>query len=166
MISKSDYMLFLRQPAWLWLKKNDLLIARSGSVGRTYIHTYEDLDYQWAGYLINFRINKEIALPEFVCYVTKSPIWWTWVAQHSKTGTLTNINAQEYSSFKVPLPPIEIQREIVAELEAEQKLVDANKKLIEIYQQKIKSKIAEVWGEWVWIRRNLQQNYKSNLERA
>ena len=23
MISKSDYMLFLRQPAWLWLKKND-----------------------------------------------------------------------------------------------------------------------------------------------
>ncbi len=23
MISKSDYMLFLRQPAWLWLKKNE-----------------------------------------------------------------------------------------------------------------------------------------------
>ena len=23
MISKSDYMLFLRHPAWLWLKKND-----------------------------------------------------------------------------------------------------------------------------------------------
>lgn len=23
MISKSDYMLFLRQPAWLWLKKNN-----------------------------------------------------------------------------------------------------------------------------------------------
>ena len=22
-ISKSDYMIFLRQPAWLWLKKND-----------------------------------------------------------------------------------------------------------------------------------------------
>jgi hypothetical protein len=22
-LSKSDYMLFLRQPAWLWLKKND-----------------------------------------------------------------------------------------------------------------------------------------------
>jgi len=50
-------------------------------------------------------------------------------------------------SIKIPLPPIEIQREIVAELEAEQKLINANKKLIEIYQQKIKSKIAEVWGE-------------------
>lgn len=47
----------------------------------------------------------------------------------------------------VPLPPIEVQREIVAELEAEQKLVNANKELIEIYQQKIKTKIAEVWGE-------------------
>jgi len=26
-------------------------------------------------------------------------------------------------------------------------LVEANKKLIEIYEQKIKDKIAEVWGE-------------------
>ena len=23
MISKSDYMLFLKHPAWLWIKKND-----------------------------------------------------------------------------------------------------------------------------------------------
>ncbi|MDA9005344.1 hypothetical protein N9J49_04800 [Amylibacter sp.] len=23
LLSKSDYMLFLRHPAWLWLKKND-----------------------------------------------------------------------------------------------------------------------------------------------
>lgn len=45
------------------------------------------------------------------------------------------------------VPPIEIQREIVAKLEAEQQLVDANKKLIEIYQQKIKSKLAEIWGK-------------------
>lgn len=130
-----------------FLEANDLLIARSGSVGRTYLHRANGLNYQWAGYLINFRIDSEVALPEYVYYVTKSPMWWNWVEKHSKTGTLTNINAQEYSSFEVPLPPIETQREIVAELEAEQQLINANKKLIEIYQQKIKSKIAEVWGE-------------------
>jgi len=31
--------------------------------------------------------------------------------------------------------------------EAEQKLVDANKELIKIYEQKIKDKIGKVWGE-------------------
>lgn len=57
------------------------------------------------------------------------------------------ITQRDLSNFEIPLPPIEIQREIVAELEAEQQLINANKKLIEIYQQKIKSKIAEIWGE-------------------
>ena len=54
---------------------------------------------------------------------------------------------KEFERIVFPLPPIETQREIVAELEAEQQLINANKKLIEIYQQKIKSKIAEIWGE-------------------
>ena len=31
--------------------------------------------------------------------------------------------------------------------EAEQKLIDANKELIKIYEQKIKDKIGKVWGE-------------------
>lgn len=62
-------------------------------------------------------------------------------------STFESINRKDIEGVKIPLPPIEIQHEIVAELEAEQQLIDANKKLIEIYQQKIKSKIAEVWGE-------------------
>ena len=35
----------------------------------------------------------------------------------------------------------------VAELEAEREFVDANKKLIEIFEKKVKDKIGEVWGE-------------------
>ena len=45
----------------------------------------------------------------------------------------------------IPLPGINIQQEIVAQIEKEQQLVDANKQLIQIYEQKTKSKIAEVW---------------------
>jgi len=44
------------------------------------------------------------------------------------------------------IPPLHIQKEIVARIEEEQKLVDANKKLIELFEEKIKTKIAEVWG--------------------
>ena len=45
------------------------------------------------------------------------------------------------------LPPLNIQRQIVAELEAERKLVEANRELIARMEAKIKAKLAEVWGE-------------------
>lgn len=45
--------------------------------------------------------------------------------------------------YAIPPPP---HTEIVARIEEEQKLVDANKKVIEIFERKIKEKIAEVWG--------------------
>ncbi len=39
------------------------------------------------------------------------------------------------------------QRQIVAQIAKEQTLVNANKQLIEIFEQKIKDRIAKVWGE-------------------
>ena len=47
----------------LFLNTGDLLIARSGSVGRTYIHRDTPGTYQYAGYLIRFRINSEKRCP-------------------------------------------------------------------------------------------------------
>ena len=38
------------------------------------------------------------------------------------------------------------KRQIVAELEAERKLVEANRELIARMEAKIKAKLAEVWG--------------------
>ena len=40
-----------------FLNSGDLLIARSGSVGRTYLHSNENGTHQYAGYLIRFRID-------------------------------------------------------------------------------------------------------------
>jgi hypothetical protein len=45
-----------------------------------------------------------------------------------------------------PLPSIETQREIVAELEAERAMVEANRELIARMEKKIEAAIAGVWG--------------------
>jgi restriction endonuclease S subunit len=50
-------------------------------------------------------------------------------------------------NLEVRLPTIEEQERIVASLESERVLIDANKKLIELYTEKIKNKISEIWGE-------------------
>jgi type I restriction enzyme M protein len=57
------------------------------------------------------------------------------------------LNQGALNKIKIPLPPIETQKEIVAQIEEEQKLVDSNKQLIEIFEKKIKDRISEVWGE-------------------
>ena len=57
------------------------------------------------------------------------------------------LSQKNLNRIKFFLPPLEIQGKIVTEIEAERELVEANKKLIEIFDKKIKDKIGEVWGE-------------------
>ncbi len=121
----------------LFLKPGDLLIARSGSVGRTYLHGNQQGNYQYAGYLIRFRIDPTKAVPEFVYHVTKSETWREWIDSNSKTGTLTNINARQYSSFSFPLPPLDVQREIVAEIKGYQRVIDGARAVIDNYRPHI-----------------------------
>ncbi len=62
------------------------------------------------------------------------------------TGGLQRIPREFVSSTLIPLPPLETQHRIVAQIEKEQELVNANKQLIAIFEQKIKDRIARVWG--------------------
>ncbi len=48
---------------------------------------------------------------------------------------------------KIPLPPLATQRAIVAEIEAEQTLVAANRELIARFEQKIQATLARIWGD-------------------
>jgi type I restriction enzyme M protein len=120
-----------------FLEPGDLLIARSGSVGRTYLHNDPNGIYQYAGYLIRFRIDPAKALPEFVFHVTQSDPWREWILSNSKTGTLTNINAKQYTSFRFPLPPLEVQKEIVAEIEGYQKVINGARAVLDNYRPHI-----------------------------
>ena len=58
-----------------------------------------------------------------------------------------NLSITDLKKLLIPSPSIEIQNEIVAKIELEQDLVNANKKLISIFEQKIKDRIAKVWEE-------------------
>ena len=48
--------------------------------------------------------------------------------------------------IKLPLPPLETQKAIVAEIEAEQALVNANRELIERFEKKIQTVLNRIWG--------------------
>ncbi|SBT08795.1 N-6 DNA methylase [Candidatus Accumulibacter aalborgensis] len=61
-------------------------------------------------------------------------------------GTL-KINTDALSTITFPFPPLATQQAIVAEIEAEQVLVAANRELITRFEQKIQATLARIWGE-------------------
>ena len=65
----------------------------------------------------------------------------------SGTTSVAAIYQKNFATIKVPLPPLPLQQEIVAQIQAEQEMVNGNKRLIAVYEKKIKDKIAEVWRE-------------------
>lgn len=67
----------------------------------------------------------------------------TWASQ----SALPSIRKSDVETFKIPLPPLEIQKQIVEKIEAERALVESAKKLIAIYEQKTKEVIARLWNE-------------------
>jgi type I restriction enzyme M protein len=62
-------------------------------------------------------------------------------------GAYPSINQTDVENLKIPYPPLHVQQQIVDRIENEQKLIDANKELVKIYEQKIKDEINKVWEE-------------------
>lgn len=62
-------------------------------------------------------------------------------------GAQGNIAPKDIGTYKIPLPTLAIQQSIVAEIEAEQALVAANRELITRFEAKIQATLARVWGE-------------------
>ena len=106
------------------LETGDLLFARSGAtVGKTYLYHPQDGPCVFAGYLIRFRPLRSIAQAKFLEDWTHTHTYRRWVASMFRAGAQPNINAMEYASMRIPLPPLPEQRTIAALLSS----VDATK---------------------------------------
>ncbi|MBF4515089.1 restriction endonuclease subunit S [Flavobacterium sp. ANB] len=100
------------------LKNNDIVIARSGSVGKAGIYksdVYEQMIF--ASYLIRLTVDEEKILPEYLFNFTKTQIYWDQVEVNSIAVTQPNLNAEKIKEFQIPLPPKNIQEKIVNEIE-------------------------------------------------
>lgn len=70
------------------------------------------------------------------------------LADFTYGAAIKNVASVEVlKGLRLPLPPLATQQAIVAEIEAEQALVAANRELIERFEKKIQTTLARVWGE-------------------
>lgn len=68
------------------------------------------------------------------------------VLRMTGTGGLQRVPKDFIENYEIPTPPIEIQQSIVERIESEKQIIEGNKKLIEIYTQKIQDRINNIWG--------------------
>ena len=96
--------------------------------------------------LIKFRPRQEMVNPVFMhlCMLGDDFVLRARTFAQ-KAVNQASIKLSDLKAMTIPLPPLYVQHRIVAELEAERVLVEANRKLVEIFEAKIKSKLAEVW---------------------
>ncbi|PUZ26734.1 type I restriction enzyme, S subunit [Chitinophaga costaii] len=96
------------------LKDGDILLARSGAtVGKNFYFTEKFGKAIYAGYLIRVQVNREIAVPKYIYHYLNSCEYNHFIAQTKSSGSQPNINAQQYGSFKIPVPSLEEQQRIV-----------------------------------------------------
>ena len=107
-----------------FLNYGDILFARSGAtVGKNYIHQSGEKSV-YAGYLIRLIVNQKLALPKYIYYYINSTEYFKFVENTKSNGSQPNINAKQYSDFKIPLPPLPVQEYIVSILDKFDALVN------------------------------------------
>ena len=133
------------------LERGDLLISMTGTVGKEDYGNVCKIDND-GKFLLNQRVGKfeihtESLNREFLYYFANSDDFRKQLFSNTAGGVRqANISNKGIESIIIPLPPLETQRRIVAQIEKEQELVNANKQLIAIFEQKIKDRVARVWG--------------------
>ncbi len=119
-----------------------LLVAGNGDVWAVKYYKWKFEAYQRTYILSNFQN----ILPQYLFQLLNSKLKET-VSTQKLGNTMPYIKLWMLTEFKIPLPPLEIQEEIVAELDGYQKEIEKKKQEIIEFENKIKEKIGEVWGE-------------------
>jgi len=97
--------------------------------------------------LIAFQPKGSAISSEFLFYVLKTRSA-SILADGIKPGvTVQSFHNGFFKDYPIPLPPLATQQAIVAEIEAEQALVAANRELITRFEHKIQATLARIWGE-------------------
>ncbi|GAA4465515.1 hypothetical protein GCM10023189_46240 [Nibrella saemangeumensis] len=90
-------------------------------------------------------VNEEIALPKYVWYYLMS-IYEKIRGQDYSGGGVPHLNLKIVKSIRVPLPDLETQHQIVAELDAQIQVLDGLRKMKAAAETKIESLLSTVWG--------------------
>ncbi|HEY3320080.1 MAG TPA: N-6 DNA methylase [Planctomycetota bacterium] len=116
-------------------------------VGKTVLFEGHSEKILFASFLLSLERKTEDVENKFVWLVLNQLRYQGYFVQHARQAVnQANFNAEELSRVEIPLPPLEEQRRIVAELDAEAAQMDAVRSLLPRFEAKIQRVLDRVWG--------------------
>jgi type I restriction enzyme M protein len=128
------------------IRESDIIIGRRGEMGRCAVATSDMNGWLCGTGCFVIRLSSK-CVPKFYFHQISSSKTKAHLEEQAIGVTMKNLNQGILSGVKVPLPPLPEQQAIVAEIEAEQNLVNANRELITRFEAKIQTTLSRIWGE-------------------
>ena len=111
-------------PTEYLLRDGDLLLSRSGTLGRAMCVETAGFPTTHAGYLVRFRPNADTD-PRYLWYCAQSDLMRNAIGADAVESTIGNFNAEKYANVRLPWVPYGEQRAIAGYLDRETARIDA-----------------------------------------
>ncbi|QLH53431.1 MAG: Restriction endonuclease subunit M/S [Candidatus Kapaibacterium sp.] len=129
------------------LRDKDILISTANSLnllGRTTFVRNINYKCSFGAFMTLIRITNDKVLPEYIYYQlnsSKSKDYFLKVA--NTTTNISNLSHNDLKNLQIPLPPLEVQQEIVAEIEGYQKIIDGCRQVIDAWKPDVETYLDE-----------------------
>ena len=132
------------------LKAGDIFIClASGSkdhIGKVaFVET--DTKYYFGGFMGSVRCNADKLHPKYLYRMLIDNRFNKFLRQQISGTNINNLSGALLYRYEIPLPPLEAQCQIVAEIEDYQRAIDDKRSLIVRIEKKIDAAVAHVWGD-------------------
>lgn len=130
------------------VEAGDILFTTSGTIGRVAVVETRHLPLLMNTSVVRFRAKRAAQLSSgYLYHMLRSATFVENLKRMATGSAQLNLGPSHIRQMTIPLPPLDTQRAIVAEIEAEQALVNANRELIARFKNKTQATLARVWGE-------------------
>ena len=123
------------------MKKGEVIMAVSGNPG---LMTILAVDACIHDGFVGFRDLREDVIPQYLYFILNT--LKDENNQKADGAVFRNLTTDQIKDFEIPLPPLEIQQQIVAEIEGYEEEIANYKLKITKKQNQIKSAVSKVWG--------------------
>jgi type I restriction enzyme M protein len=125
------------------LQYGDILLEKSGGgptqpVGRVALFALKNGEYSYSNFTARIRVVNDKASPLFV-WLMLNALYQRGVTEglQKQTSGIRNLDNPAYQALQIPLPPLEVQHQIVAEIEGYQKIIDGARQVLDNYKPRI-----------------------------
>ena len=131
----------IRESATNLIRKGNVIVVTRVGLGKLFRNDFDVcISQDSQGLIVKDEVNAD-----YLVYILKDRV--ENFKKVSQGSTIQGVTKKQLSEIQIPLPPLKVQQKIVAEIEGYQRVINANRELIEQMKGKIQAAIARVWSE-------------------